>query len=211
MSTAARFEITGGAFALAVVDTAAVGYLDAWQAPAGKAIDTVLLADYTDAVAQWSCQINAMTIDPSANTNDQTLDPTWCAPSEVRPSPGLSSFAINGTYVHDAHVDDSLQAFLYLNDSKEAFFAMGLAGWGAPPMAIGRCRIQAAQFGGAGYVALAGSTPALPLTRRYDMWHGASPGTVIEGLTNTTRPGVVTVAAMAAAAVELDDDAELVA
>lgn len=189
MSDALRFKITGGVFALTVVDPAAVGYADSWQAPGGKAVDAVTLADYTDAVAQWSCQVQTMTIDPSANTNDETVDATWCEPAKTIPNPGETSFAINGTAVADAHAADSLQAFLYLHDTDEAYFYMGLAGENAPPSAIGRCRIQASSFGGAGTVTLTMTIGALPLSRRYDMWYGAGDGTVIEGLTNTERPG----------------------
>lgn len=202
MTAALTFKIQQGAFALAVIDPAAVGYLDAWQAPGGKAIDVVTLADYTDADAQWSCQIQTMTIDPSANNNDQTTDATWCEPAVTTPNPGATSFAINGTVVADPHYDESLQAFLYLHDTEEAYFYMGLAGVGAPPAAIGRCRIAASQFGGAGQVTLTASIGPLPLSRRYDQWYGTGAGTVIEGLTNTTRPGVIT----AAAAATDDDD-----
>jgi hypothetical protein len=211
MTDAQRFKITGGFFALAVVDTAAVGYADDWQTPGGLPIEDVGLADYADADAQWSCQVQTMTIDPSANTNDETVDATWCSPSKVLPNPGETSFAINGTGIADAHVAESLQAFLYLHDTDEAYFYMGLAGEGAPPAAAGRCRIIAANFGGPGSTTLTITIGALPLSRRYDLWHGVTPGTVIEGLTNTERPGVITVAVAAAAAtVDVDADDELV-
>ena len=198
MTAAATFKIENGAFALAVVDTDAVSYLDSWQAPAGKDVDTVALADYTDAVAQWSCQIQTMTIDATGNTNDETVDATWCEPQLIIPNPGQSSYAINGTYVHDAHTADSLQAFLYLHDTEEAYFFMGLAGFNAPPSAVGRCRILASSFGGAGHATLTGTIGALPLSRRYNLWHGAAPGMVINGLTNAERAGVVLLAATAA-------------
>ena len=93
--------------------------------------------------------------------------------------------------IADAHYDESLQAFLYLHDTEEAYFWMGLAGEGVPPAAIGRCRLLASSFGGAGYTTLTATIGALPLSRRYDMWYGTGVGTVIEGLTNTTRPGTV--------------------
>lgn len=200
MTAASSFKITEGAFALTVVDTAAVGYADDWQTPGGVDIEAVTLATYTDADASWSCQVQSLSIDSSADTTTQTLDPTWCEPSVTIPTPGQSTYAINGTIVSDLHVAESLQAFLYLHDTAEAYFAMGLAGFGAPPMAAGRCRIVASSFGGAGDTALTATVGALPLSRRYDLWFGPSPGTVIEGLTNTERPGVVTPLAASASA-----------
>lgn len=199
MTAPLRFKIEQGAFALALVDTAAVGYLPAWQAPGGVAVDVATLDDYTDTAAHWSCQVQNMTIDPSPNTNDETVEATWCEPQTVIPNPGVTSFAINGTVVADVHVTESLIAFLYLHDTEEAYFYMGLAGDNAPPAAIGRCRIQASSFGGAGRVTLVNTVGALPLTQRYDMWYGTSPGTVIEGLTNTERPGAPVMMAAAAA------------
>lgn len=208
MADALRFKIENGQFALAVVDTAAVGYLESWQAPGGLGVDAVTIADYTDAVAQWSCQVQTMTIDPSANTNDETLEATWCEPAKTIPNPGQTSFAINGTAVADAHANDALQAFLYLHDTDEAYFYMGLGGPAAPPAAIGRCRIQASSFGGAGRTTLTMPIGALPLSRRYDMWHGVLPGTVIEGLTNTERPGAPALVAATGPVVADDDVAD---
>ena len=199
MSDALRFKIEDGVFALALVDTAAVGYLDAWQTPGGVGVDAVTLAAYTDSDAQWSCQVQTMTIDPSANNNDETTDATWCQAAKTTPNPGETSFAINGTAIADAHYDESLQAFLYLNDVKEAYFYIGLAGVGAPPAAAGRCRLIASSFGGAGYTTLTATIGALPVSRRYDLWYGTTPGTVIEGLTNTSRPGVPAAGATSAA------------
>ena len=195
MSDALRFKIENGVFALAVVDTAALGYDESWQTPGGLGVDVVTLAAYTDTDAQWSCQIQAMSIDPSANNNDETTDATWCSAAKTTPNPGETSFAINGTAIADAHYDESLQAFLYLNDVREAYFYMGLAGEGAPPAAAGRCRLIASSFGGAGYTTLTATIGALPVSRRYDLWYGETPGTVIEGLTNTSRPGAPVVQA----------------
>lgn len=198
MTAALQFKIEAGVFALALVDPAAVGYDETWQAPGGAGVDEVTLAAYTDTGPHWSCQIQTMTIDATANNNDETVEATWCEPAQTIPNPGATSYAINGTYVADAHVADSLQAFLYLHDTDECYFYMGLAGEEKPPAAIGRVRVIASSFGGAGRVTLTATLNALPLSRRYDMWYGALPGTVIEGLTNTERPGVVTAAAAAA-------------
>src|SRR6187402_2263955 len=189
MTAALTFKIEEGVFALSVVDRAAVGYDDAHQTPGGIGIDAVTLAAYTDTAAHWSCQIQSMTIDPSADSTTETVEATWCEPAQNIPNPAATSFAINGTAIADAHVAESLQAFLYLHDVEEAYFYMGLAGAEAPPAAAGRCRIVASSFGGAGHTTLTMTIGALPVTRRYDLWYGAAPGTVIEGLTNTERPG----------------------
>lgn len=183
MAEAMRFEITDGVLAFAVVDTAAIGYLDSWQAPGGKTVETAVLADYTDANAQWACQITEASIDASANVDTQDVVATWCAAAKSVPQPAETSFAINGEYFSDEHLEDGLFAFLYANDTKEAFFLMGLNGPSSPPKAIGRCRIVAAKFGGAGRDATrTASLDGLPLSRRYDVWVGsAAPGVVIEG------------------------------
>src|SRR5215510_1694914 len=143
MSDATKFRITDGVFALELVDTAAVGYLDTWQAPGGKAVDVVTLADYDTGSAVWRCQVQELTIDPSANQNDETIDPTWCAPGKTIPNPGETSYAINGTYVSDVNVSTGLQAFLYANDTKEAYFYVGLGGDASAPAAIGRVKLVA--------------------------------------------------------------------
>jgi hypothetical protein len=182
MADALSFKIENGVFALAVVETAEVGYADDWQAPAGKSVDQAVLADYEAAAAQWSCQIQTATIDATAQTNDETVDATWCAASKTVPNPGETSFAINGTFVADTHVQTGLWAFLYANDTKEAYFLMGLNGEASPPKAIGRVRVTASSFGGAGRVTLTATLNGLPLSRRYDAWVGqAPPGLIIEG------------------------------
>jgi hypothetical protein len=189
MTAAAQFKIEEGVFALTVVDNAAVGYDEDWQSPGGLGVDAVTLAAYTDADATWSCQIQSMSIDSSPDSTTETIDATWCEPAQNIPNPGMSTFAINGTAVADIHTAASLQAYLYLHDTEEAYFYMGLAGADSPPAAIGRCRIVASSFGGAGHVTLTITIGALPLSRRYDLWYGTGVGTVIEGLTNTERPG----------------------
>lgn len=207
MSLPLTFKIEQGVLAFSMVDRAAVGYSDDWQAPGGLGVDEVTLATYVDAGTHWSCQVQNMTIDPSPNSNDETTDATWCEPAQTTPNPGATSYAINGTIVSDVHVTESLVAYLYLHDTEEAYFYMGLAGAEAPPAAIGRVRLISSSFGGAGRVTLTTTVGALPLTQRYDMWYGPTPGTVIEGLTNTERPGVVALAAAAAAPASSEDTA----
>jgi hypothetical protein len=182
MADALSFKIENGVLAFSIVDPLETLYEDAWQAPAGKTVDTALLADYETGAAQWSCQIQTATIDASANNNDETVDATWCSPSKTIPNPGETTFAINGTFVSDPHNMDGLWAFLYEFDTQEAYFMMGLNTDTLPPKAIGRVRIIAASFGGPARTTMTASLNALPLSRRYDAWVGsAAPGRVIEG------------------------------
>jgi hypothetical protein len=209
MADANRFKIENGVLAFTPVDTAAAGYSDDWQAPGGLAIDVVTLSDYTEADAQWSCQVQTATLDPSANNNDETTDPTWCAPAKTTPNPGETSWAINGTYLQDAIDEQGLWQFLYLNDVTECYFLMALAGEHSAPSAIGRCRVIGSTFGGAGRVAATSTLGPLPVSRRYDAWVGApgTPGLVIEGLTNTTRPGVIVIGSSTDVDTDTDYDA----
>lgn len=197
MSDALRFKITNGVLAFTIVDPAAIGYQESWQAPGGKEVNVVTLADYTDADAQWSCQVSTCTIDATADTATETVDPTWCSPGKTVPNPGETSFTINATYFQDAHADETggLWGFLYANDTKEAYFYMSEGGDSAPPSAIGRCRIIASTFGGAGQVSLT-STISCPVSRRYDAWVGSAgigngsiikaDGTIVPVTTGTT-------------------------
>jgi len=202
MADALRFKIENGVIAFTPVDPAAVGYLDTWQTPGGAAIDTVTLAAYTDADAQWSCQVQTATIDASANNNDETVDATWCSPAKTIPNPGESSWAINGTYLQDVIDEDGLWQFLYLHDTEECFFYIGLAGESSAPSAIGKCRVLGSTFGGAARTALTSTLGPLPVSQRFDAWIGqpGTAGVVIEGLSNTSRPGVPTAADAATAA-----------
>lgn len=197
MADAVRFKIENGVLAFTPVDTAAVGYQPTWQTPGGVQIDVVTLAAYTEADAQWSCQVQTATIDATANNNDETVDATWCAPAKTVPNPGETSWAVNGTYLQDVIDEDGLWKFLYLHDTEECYFMMGLAAAESAPMAVGRCRVIGSTFGGAARTALTSTLGPLPVSQRFDAWIGApgTAGTVISGLTNTERPGVITLAA----------------
>jgi hypothetical protein len=200
MTAANKFTITNGVLGFALVDKAAVGYLDAWQSPGGKTVDAVTIADYIDSPSSWGCQVTTASIDPTAQNNDITNDPTWCEPQSTTPNPGETSFTLNGTYFQDLAVsDDSMFLFLYANDIAEAFFYVGLGGDAAPPAAIGRCKLQATQFAGAGQVPLT-STLTIPLMRRYDVWTGTGAGNVWELSTGVIRPGVIVLGTQTATA-----------
>ena len=84
----------------------------------------------------------------SPNTSDNVTDPTFCEPEVTTTQVGVTSYALDVTALQDPHVADGISFFAFKNDTKLAYFALGLNSWGAPK-AIGRCRIVAGTFGGA--------------------------------------------------------------
>ena len=65
MSKSVPFKIENGVFGLKLVDKAAVGYLDTWQAPLGAQVDEVTITDYTsgtDGIA-FQCQATKSALD----------------------------------------------------------------------------------------------------------------------------------------------------
>lgn len=146
MPVANVFNIVNGEFALALVNTAAVGYLDAWQAPAGKTATTAVIADYTGA-ADWRCQVINGRIEASPNITQRTTEATFCGPALKTPIAASSSFTLSVDMFQDVHVSTGLNKFLYENDTLEAYFLLGLNG-GVAPRAIGRARVVAGSFGG---------------------------------------------------------------
>ena len=175
------FEITNGVLAFELVDTAAPSYDPSWQAPGGATLADVTLADYAAeaTTSNWSCQVTSGMITPSANNNDQRIPATFCVNSSVVPRPGLSSFTLDVEFLQQIAIDTGLDAYLYANDTLEAYFLLGLAGTVTTPTpginapkAIGRCRLLAAQFGGAPRTPLT-ATLSLPLSRKADIAYGS--------------------------------------
>lgn len=140
-------EIEDGAFALAVVNKAAVGYTDAWQAPGGKQANAVLASDYATDGGGWRCQVTKGVITSSASTTTKTKPATFCSPAEEVPNPGKTTYSLDLSFLQDPTVKTGLSAFLFENDIKEAYFMVGLDG-ANPPKAIGRLVLQAGNFGG---------------------------------------------------------------
>ena len=152
------FQITDGLLAFGAVDTAAAGYADTWKAPGGKTLSTVVMADYdADAVTSaWSCQVVSGALTPSAVTNDQTVNATFCVPSSVVPSPGTSTWTLDVEIYQQVAIETGLDAFLFAHDAAELYFLLGLAGEVTtpapavnPPHAIGRVVGMPVAFGGA--------------------------------------------------------------
>jgi len=185
------FQIEDGWFALTLVDKAAVGYLDTWQAPTGKSVETVLITDYGSpgGVDNWSCQITRGELTASANENSVDVPATFCAAGSTVPQPGTTSYAFEVEFLQDPNVEDGLTAYLFEHDTAEAYFALGLVAEGSPPTAVGRCRLLAGNFGGTARENLVSSL-SLPVVRKPDVWFGsAPPGRIVRG------DGTVTAAA----------------
>ena len=141
------FNIVNGEFALSLVNTAETGYLSTWQAPTGKTASTAVIGDYTGAT-DWKCQVINGRLESSPNITQVTRDATFCGPALKTPVAASSSFTLNVDIFQDVHLSTGLNKFLYLNDTLEAYFLLGLNN-GVAPRAIGRARIVAGSFGGA--------------------------------------------------------------
>lgn len=149
MTAPVVFQITQGVMALSVVDKAASGYLDAWQAPGGKTAATAALADYTPAAQAFTCQITEGKLTPSKQSSTVDVPATLCAPAQSIPQPGATLFSLDLSFLQDATVRDGISSFLYQNDTLEAYFLLALNAGVAAPRAVGRCNLHAAGFGGA--------------------------------------------------------------
>jgi hypothetical protein len=183
------------------VDPAAVGYTDAWQAPAGKTVEDVLITDYGSpgGVDDWACQVTSGALTASPNDASIETPATFCAPASTTPNPGTTSYALDVEFLQDPQVADGLSAYLFENDTKEAYYALGLAEEGTPPTSIGRCRLIAGNFGGAARDNLL-STLSLPVSRKPDNWYGdATAGKIVhgDGSASTPTPSVAADAASA--------------
>lgn len=172
----AVFNITDGRAWLAVVNKAATGYLDAWQAPGGKTAATAALADYATGNA-WSCQITSGKLTPSKNVTRRDRAATFCSPASSTPTPSQTTYALDLSFFQDVHVRDGLSSFLYQNDTLEAYFLLGLgSGDTAPPRAVGRVILVAGGFGGEPQSDLT-DTISLDVVRKPDVLFGATGNT----------------------------------
>ena len=175
------FQIEDGWIALTLVDKAAVGYVDEWQAPTGATVDAVTLADYGTGIASWSCQVTKGELTASANDNNVDVPATFCSAGSTVPQPGATTFGLDVEFLQDPNVENGLSAYLFEHDTKEAYYALGLVAEGSPPTSIGRCRLIAGNFGGTARENLV-TTLTLPVVRKPDNWYGsAPPGRIVTG------------------------------
>lgn len=164
------WEIENGEFGLAVVDKAAVGYLDTWQAPGGKTVDAVTLADYDTGAATWTCQVTSAALTASPDTTTKDVPATFCAAGRTVPAPKQTSYTLEASFLQDANVSTGLNRFLFEHDTEEAYVYVGYDD-GNPPRLIGRCKIASATIGGAARETLTADI-TLPMSRKPDVEFG---------------------------------------
>ena len=164
-------EIDQGRLGLAVVNRGAVGYTDAWQAPGGKTLANVTLADYHAQSGNWSCQIVNGALNSTPDTTTRDVPATWCEAGESIPAPGKSSYEFAGSFLQDMNLKDGLSAFLFSYDTAECYIYASFDG-DDPPRFIGRCRVTSGTIGGAARETLT-SDFTLPLTGKPDVEFGS--------------------------------------
>jgi hypothetical protein len=175
MADASIFQIEQGEFALTRVDKTVPGYSELWQAPGGKDVMTVTLADYTDAVGLgWVCQVTSGALTPEPSTTTSDVPATFCSPARTTPTPGETGYTLDASFLQDPHIRQGLSRYLFENDTLEAYFLLGLDGIN-PPKAIGRVRIQAGAIGGEARTTLT-TDISLPLSRKPQIAFGDSGG-----------------------------------
>ena len=128
-------------------------------------------ADYAGPTGiTFSCQVQSGALTASANTSDKTTDPTFCDPEVTTTQVGVTSYALELTALQDPHIADGMSFYAFKNDTKLAYFALGLNSWGAPK-AIGTCRIVAGTFGGAARADLT-TDISMPVEKKPDIQFG---------------------------------------
>lgn len=170
-------EIEQGRFGLAVVNRAAVGYSDAWQAPGGLVLPTVTLAAYDSHSGTWSCQIVDGTLTSSPDTTTKDVAATWCDAGETIPAPKKSTYSFGGSFLQDANLANGLNAFLFEHDTAECYIYASFNG-DTPPRFIGRTICASGDIGGAARDTLT-SNFTLPLTGKPDVEFGVTGATRI--------------------------------
>jgi hypothetical protein len=170
MSDPVVFQIENGEFGLALVDKQAVGYLESWQAPTGKTVDLVTLADYGTAAAGWTCQMTSGALVATPNSTTIDIPATFCSPAKSTPQPGETSYSLDMTFLQDPNVAQGLNRFLFENDTLEAYAYFGLDD-SNPPRMIGRVKLVAGTIGGGARTVLTADT-SLPLVRKPDIEFG---------------------------------------
>jgi hypothetical protein len=169
-------RIEDGIFGLTIVDKAAVGYADAWQAPGGATAATAALDEYADDAATWTCQITSGRLSPSKQVNRQDRAATFCSPASSTPQAGQTTYALDVSFFQDADVRAGLSAFLYEHDTEHAYFLLGAGPGLAAPRAIGRCIVVAGGFLGDPQANLT-DTISLDVVRKPDILFGRTGST----------------------------------
>lgn len=177
MANPVIFQIETGVLRFKVVDKAAVGYTDAWQAPGGKTVDAVTAADYESGSDAWSCQVTTAQMTAAQDTTTVDVPATFCAPAQAIPQPASTAFAIAATFLQDPNVSTGLNRYLFEHDTEEAYVYLGLDE-PDPPRLIGRVRLLAGAIGGDARANLTADVE-LPMTRKPDVEFGDATTSVI--------------------------------
>ena len=168
-----------GGFGLALVDRAALGYSDTWQAPTGAVLPTVSLDDYNAGSTTWVCQLSACALTASPNVTTVDRVGTMCSAPATTTTVGEDTFALEIGGFQDHQVAAGLAAFLYANRTKEAFWYFSADGPDGAPRAIGRCRLTTMVFGGDAWTDLTFTGLSLPVMRAPDIEFGSGATTTI--------------------------------
>ena len=118
-----------------------------WLAPTGKEVDEVVAADYTTGGGDFSCNVTSGALTPTQSTTSITIPATFCSAEETIPAPGVTAYSLDVTGLQDVDVVNGISMFLFENDTKHAYFMLGLDG-DDPPRAIGRVSVAAGAIGG---------------------------------------------------------------
>ena len=183
MADAVIFQIEQGVIAFSVVDTTEVGYEAGWLAPGGATVDTAVLTAYEADPASWQCQATSGALTASQDTTTVDVPATFCSPARSIPQPAETSYSLDLSFLQDPNVAAGLSAFLFANDTLEAYVLFGMGGQGAaaavnPPKMIGRVRLVAGTIGGAARSTLTADV-SLPLSSKPQIMFGTGTTTTI--------------------------------
>lgn len=174
--TSTVFSIENGVFALSLV-----GASDPkeWQAPGGKGVDTVTIADYTTPGpgGDFSCQVTSGALTASPNTSDDTTPATFCSPEVTTTKVGVTSYTVDLSFLQDPIIVAGLNRYLFEHDTLLAYFFLGLDG-ANPPKVAGKVRLVAGTIGGDARVTLTADL-SLPVEQKPDVMFGDSTASVV--------------------------------
>jgi hypothetical protein len=143
------FRVENGVLAFDLVDTAAVGYLPTWQAPAGAKLPDVDPADYDTSPQSFGCQVVTGVLTSTAQSTTENLDGTWCDLPEVVTIAGEDTFSAVMDVYQDPTVALGLSAWLYEHRGQDAYVYFGMGpGAGQPPVAVGVVTLSSVSIGG---------------------------------------------------------------
>ena len=168
-------NIEDGQLALTIVDEGADGYSAAWQAPDGATAATAVLADFLNGDS-FSCQITNGRLTASKNVQRRDRAATFCSAASSSVTAGQSTYALDFSFFQDPHVRDGLSAFLWENDTLEAYFLLAGESGTTPPRAVGRCLIVSGSFLGEPRADLTDSV-SLDVKRKPDVLFGTTGST----------------------------------